>query len=253
MDQKKRVLFSIAVILLIFAALFVSFGRSLFNIHTPAVVLPQIESSQLGTSGTPGVNRPSSDHLVSVSTQTVQRVIATLDRSVSYYREVTIEQFWEGGSSSHTVQTWIDRDWSLIRQLLPSNVIRQDLIGPEQSYYWYENSNRYETLPTSELAADLAQRIPTYETVLDLEPSSLLSATYQLKGTLPCIYVQAQDSESNHIRHFWISVDSGLLEFAEVYQNDQLIYRMSVSSPLQSPCPSSVSFQLPDGTVLHDP
>ena len=42
MDQKNRVVFSAAVILLIFAALLISFGRIFFNTHTPDVVLPQV-------------------------------------------------------------------------------------------------------------------------------------------------------------------------------------------------------------------
>ena len=51
MDQKNRVVFSAAVILLIFAALLISFGRIFFNTHTPDVVLPQVSDSAPGSSG----------------------------------------------------------------------------------------------------------------------------------------------------------------------------------------------------------
>lgn len=252
MDQKNRAIFSIAVILLIFAALLVSFGRIFFNTHTPDVVLPPVGETQQGTSGAPGQSGSSAQQLVSVTPQTVQSVIATLNRADSYYRELYIEQFWSGNSSSYTVQTWVDRDWSLVRQLLPSNAVRHDLIGPEISYYWYEGSTQYESAPAVDRAADLAQRIPTYETVLDLDQTSIVTAGYELKEDLPCVYVQALDADSNNIKHFWVSVDSGLLVCAELYREDALLYRMSALSPIQSPCPASASFRLPDGTVLHE-
>ena len=253
MNQKNRVVFSAAVILLIFAALLISFGRIFFNTHTPAVVLPQVSESVSSTPGSSAQSPQSSVQTVSVTVQTVQSVIATLDRSDSYYREVTIEQFWTGGSSSGTVQVWVDQGWTLVRQLLPSNAVRQDLIGPESAYYWYQGSSQYERIPAQEHAADLAQRLPTYETVLDLPAASITDAGYERKGEIPCIYVQSVDSASNNVKKYWVSVDNGLLVCAELYQEDMLLYRMSALAPIQSPCPASASFQLPDGTVLHDP
>jgi len=253
MDQRKRTLFSLAVILLIFAALLIGFGRVLFNTNTPDVALPYLGGTEPDSSGTPGQSDSDSQQLVTVTTQTVQSVIATLDRADSYYREMTIEQFWSGTGSGSTVQTWVDRDWTLVRQLLPSNAVRQDLIGPETGYYWYEGSAEYLTAPAARHAADLAQRIPTYETVLELDPSAIVSADYALKGDIPCIYVQSVDDVSGSVRHFWVSVDSGLLVSAELYREEALVYRMTALSPIQSPCPPSAAFRLPDGTILHEP
>lgn len=252
MDQKNRAIFSIAVITLIFAALLISFGRIFFNTYTPDVALPEVGETEPGSSGAPGQSDSDRQPLVSVTTQTVQSVIATLDRADSYYRELTVEQFWSGGSSSSVVQTWVDQDWSLVRQLLPNNAVRQDLVGPESAWYWYEGSSEYLTAPAAEHTADLAQRIPTYETVLELDQSAIVSAGYELKGDIPCIYVQSLDEVSGSLKHFWVSVDSGLLVCAELYREDTLLYRMSALSPIQSPCPASAAFQLPDGTVLHE-
>ena len=253
MDQKNRVVFSAAVILLIFAALLISFGRIFFNTHTPDVVLPHVGESSSDTPGAPSQSGQNSGQQVAVTVQTVQNVIATLDRTDSYYRELTVEQFWTGGSSTGTVQVWVDQNWCLVRRLLPSNVVRQDLIGPERAYYWYEGSSRYETAPADQLSADLAQRLPTYETVLELPLLSITGAGYELMGDIPCIYVQSLDEVSGNIKNYWVSVDSGLLVCAEIYRKDMLIYRMSALSPIQSPCPTSAAFQLPDGTPLHDP
>lgn len=252
MDQKNRVVFSVAVILLIFAALLISFGRIFFNTHTPDVVLPPVTDSSSDSSGNGGSSGLDHGQQVSVTVQTVQSVIATLDRTDSYYRELSMEQFWTGGSSTSTVQVWADQDYTLVRQLLPNNAVRQDLIAPETSYYWYEGSSRYESIPSTEHSADLAQRLPTYETVLALDSRSITGAGYELMGDIPCIYVQSVDGTSGNTKNYWVSVDSGLLVCAELYHRDTLIYRMSALSPIQSPCPASAAFQLPDGTLLHN-
>lgn len=253
MEQKNRAFFSLAVILLIFCALLVSFGRSLFRLDTPDVVLPNVDASSSGELGTPGQSAPLSDQAVAVTPKTVQSVIATLERSDSYYREMNIEQYWQDGSDSTTVQVWVDGDWSHIRQLLPNGASRHDLVGPETVYYWYDGSSRYVSAPADAFSADLAQRLPTYETVLALAPESIRSAGYELLQDVPCVFVESIHEELSVTKRYWISVDSGLLICAEIQREDTLLYRMTAFTPIQSPCPASASFELPDGTALHIP
>lgn len=252
MDQKNRVIFSMAVILLIFAALIISFGRSLFRTETPNVSLPALDIAAPDSPGQSGQEDADPEQLVAVTPQTVQSVIATLARTDSYYREVTIERFWTGGASSTTAQVWLDQDWSHIRQQLPSGSVRHDLVGPDTVYYWYDGSSRYRKSSTDEYSADLAQYVPTYETVLDLDPASITAAGYELKNEVPCIYVESVDEHSANLKQYWVSVDNGLLVCAELRREDEVCYRMSAAA-IQSPCPASASFQLPDGTVLHTP
>lgn len=113
-----------------------------------------------------------------VTPQTVQSVIRTLERSTSYYWELTVETFWTGGSSATSVQTWVDGGWSHTRQVLPSGLIRHDLISEDTVYYWYEGSSDYLTAPAEGGSADLAQHIPTYETVLDADPEQITGTGY---------------------------------------------------------------------------
>ena len=44
MEPKNRLLIAIAVIVLIAAAMFTSFGRSLFALNTPSVELPSLDT-----------------------------------------------------------------------------------------------------------------------------------------------------------------------------------------------------------------
>ena len=178
-------------------------------------------------------------------------MVATLARPSSSYRELTVETFWTGGSSSSQVQVWTDGGWSHSRQAMPSGVIRHDLTDGETLYYWYEGTQQYKSAPADEQSSDLAQHIPTYETVMELEPSEITAAGYENRGDMPCVYVEVQPSRSKQIQRFWVSVDSGLLISAETEENGQLVYRMTAYSPVQSPCPADGSFSLPDGEVLH--
>ena len=249
MTSKNRLFIVAAIILLMGVAMFASLGRSLFTLRTPEVVLP---SSSAGTGRISGSSDPGQNYQrVEVTTETVAGVVATLSRPASYYRELTVETFWEGGSSASQVQVWADGAWSHSRQTLPSGVTRHDLTDGETLYYWYEGTQQYAQAPADERSSDLAQHIPTYEAVLELEPEEILSAGYEAHGDLPCILAEVRPAGSRQLQRFWISVDSGLLVSAEAEEAGQVVYRMSAYAPVQSPCPGDASFALPDGTVLH--
>jgi hypothetical protein len=251
LEQKNRLLIAIAVICLLAGAMFTSFGRTLLALNTPSVVLP---------GGTDAIDGPASSGMqsaagqyqrVEVTPATVQAVIATLDRLDSYSRELTVETFWEGGSSTLAVQMWTDGGWTSICQTLPSGVTRYDLVGDGTVYYWYSGSQQYKTAPADELSPDLAQRIPTYETVLALDPDTITAADYQLLDDQSCIYVEVQQDHTALLERYWVSVDSGLLVAAEAEQAGETVYRLTADTHLTVPCPASAPFTLPNGTVVH--
>lgn len=250
MEQKNRKFIVIAIIALISVALVASFGRSLFTLNTPSVILPSSSSepddSSIDSSQTSQYQR------VEVTTQTVVSVVATLTRPESFYRELTVDTFWgEAGSSSTQVQVWADGGWTHCRQVRPSGVIRHDLTGDETWYYWYENSTQYQTAPADERSPDLVQHIPTYEDVLALDAKDIIAASYENRSGLPCIYVEVRSEDSDLRQRYWVSTDNGLLISAETLDGERVVYRMSAYSPVQSPCPNDGRFTLPDGSVLH--
>lgn len=249
MEQKNRLVIVVAIVALIVGAICASFGRVLFAANTPDVILP---SSSAGPGDISGTVDPGQEYQrVEVTAQTVTGVVATLARPSSYYRELTVETFWTGGSSSAQVQVWTDGGWSHSVQTLPSGAVRHDLTGGDTLYYWYNGSQQYVTAPADEKSSDLAQHIPTYETVLELDPEEITAAGYELRGDLPCILVEVRRLESQLLQRFWINVNNGLLVSAESEQDGQLVYRMTAYTPVQSPCPSDGRFSLPDGQVLH--
>ena len=243
MEPKNRQLIAIAVIVLIVVAFLTSFGRSLFVLNTPSVILPGPGGGDSAGSGSAGSQPPANlFQVVEITPETVQDVIAnTLSRSTSYYRELTVETFWSGGSSSAFVQTWVNDGWCHSRQALPSGAVRHDLVGPDTQYFWYEGSSQWQSVPADSLSSDLSQRLPTYETVLALDPDSITDAGYELYDEQPCVYVETQSE--NRLERFWIDIDSGLLTAAESESDGVLTYRMTAYPP--QPCPADATFEPP--------
>ncbi|MCI8870834.1 MAG: hypothetical protein HFF39_09905 [Lawsonibacter sp.] len=256
MEQKNRLIITGIVTVLIAFAIFASFGRRWFAADLPEIVLPSPDASHGPSSGDTSSQTPS-DQLqrVEVTPETVQSVIAALSRQTSYYRELTVETYLEDGASvSSAVQVWADGGWTRTIQPLPSGLIRHDLIGEELVYYWYAGDESWRTAPADRVSADIAQHIPTYETVLHLPAAAITATGYEQRGELHCIYVQVQSPVAGYEERYWVSVDSGLLVGAESLEDGVLVYSMSALTPAESLNPADEGiFSLPDGTVLHIP
>lgn len=249
MDQKSRTRIAVLVSLIIVAAVFASFGYTLLSVRTPPVVLPTVAPD--GSTAPPGVPDDGQMLRVEVTRETVQAVIASLDREGSYYRQLTAETFWEGGSGSVSVQAWADGGYTLVRCALSSGQVRCTLETEDALYYWYDGDDSWRTAPAGSLSADLAQRIPTYEDVLELPLEAISGAGYGEREEQLCIYVETVVDALGYVERYWVSVESGLLIAAETLKGEETVYSMTAYVPLQTPCPAGTIFALPDGTVLH--
>ena len=109
--MSKRSKFIIILLLVLTAAVIVwaLFGMDQ-GVETPPVELPTAEPTD-GSSGPGG----GEEDVVALTPDTVQAVISMLTRADSYSRTVTVEDFWDGGSSSTELKVWEDHGRSLIR------------------------------------------------------------------------------------------------------------------------------------------
>ena len=208
---------------------FSAFGLSLFS-DTPSVVLPEptsSEDSQPVESGSPDPVGSAAIIQVDVTVDTVQAVIATLERTESYQRALTVETFCEGGSSLTSVYVWAED--GRIRQDIKREgaELRHVIIKGDTVYVWYGSAEKYYTGVLGEFSSDGEQGIPTYEDVLALEKTALTAAGYVEKDGFSCIYVEAKDSTTGYVRRYWVDVGTGLLVFAETDREGTLLYRMS--------------------------
>lgn len=250
MSQKNRTRLAVLIALIVVAAVFGSFTFTIFSSKTPHIVLPDLlpDRSQGDVSDTPN------DHVqrVDVTVSTVQAVIASLERAGSYYRQLSAQTFWEGGSGTFSAQAWADDGFTYVRSAMPSGQTRYSLSAPDGTvYYWYGGSSVWRTAPADSLSADLSQRIPTYEDVLALDREHISDAGYDAYGEHPCIYVETLQDQFGYVERYWVSTDSGLLVAAQTLKDDKVVYSVNATAPIQTPCPTDAVFTLPDGTVLH--
>lgn len=250
MERRKRTLFAVLIATIIVVAVFSSFAINLFGRDTYQIKLPDLSGN--GEPGQSGGDIGANGQFVrvEVTPKTVQSVIATLARPQSYYREITIE-LWAGESSSvTTAQVWVDGGWTRSDVTSPSGMVQHNLVGEDTRWLWYDSDDSVVSFPADQAVADLVQRIPTYEDVLELPENEITDTGYEDYGGLECVFVEVKQEELNSSERYWIAVSSGLLVAAERVKGGQVVYRMTALS-IESPAPLSSSFALPDGTELH--
>lgn len=249
MEPNKRLFIAFSITTILMLALFTSIGRSLLSLSTPSVTLPSVSASS-------GDSTQQSDgnalYRIDITPNTVQSVISSLNTDTSYYRTLTTTLFWSDNpedSVETTVEIWYHEGISHVEKLLPSGMIRHDMMTEDTVYYWYQGYTDYLSKPAEVYASDLAQSIPSYQTVLNLGVDSIQEASYQYKEGIPCIFVSATPAPLFYTERYWISTETGLLVAAETYEGSKLIYRMEGFDDI-SHLPQGRSFTLPDGTML---
>lgn len=251
--SQKVIILIIAVVIII--GLMGSFGKNFLSGGTPTVQLADLSQSDAAGDGTSADAEDSPESVsVDVTCETVQAVIETISRPESYSRELKVELFWqedgETNSVSNTVRTWVDGGYTKTVVQLSGGIVRNSLITPDAVYSWYGTDRRDYQAAAEPGADDLAQNIPTYEDVLQLDPDDITQAGYVRKDGKDCIFVEEQVDSLGYLERYWIETASGLLTAAETEKDGVLTYRMTEQS-IATPVPDGTAFALPDGTVLH--
>lgn len=242
MEQKNRTILVVAIAVTVLAAVFVSLILPTLTNRPPEVVLPSVEQDVAGTEG-------KEFFPVEVTPDTVQEVIASLSRPESYYRQLTIGLYWDGGSGGTQVEIWADGEY-VRTAVSDADVTQYRLVGDGKLRLWYAGDKTWREMRTQTGTADLAQRIPTYEDVLALDPEKITSAAYEQKNDKSCIFVEVANGQDG-VDRYWIDTASGLLSAAESSAGDMITYEMT-EIQLTTPLSAGVTFVLPDGTDLHE-
>lgn len=243
MERHNRNILVALIAVVIVAAVFSSFGLSLFAGPTPQIVLP----TPVPTGEEPGKDDQEGGIRVEVSPDTVQSVIAALDRQESYSRVVT--STLEGATVATSV--WVDGEWTRADMILPTGRVAHTIVGDGRVWRWYDNDPTTVTWEADGDSVDIeGQRIPTYEDVLELDKSLITAAGYEEKNGYACVYVQADVPELDQRERYWVSADNGLLVAAETETGGEVVYSMASNAP-EIPVSAQASFALPDGTLLH--
>lgn len=251
MEDKKRTVMAVVIVAVVALAVLYSFCLNLFA-PTPRLELADPDAVQSTGPAGQQSGRPGGE-VVEVTPRTVQSLIASLTRYESYRRTVSVEYYAVDGSSLGAVsaQVWADGGWTRCSAALGSGAVENTVVGDGRLWLWYDKDRVYSG-PADGRAADLSQRLPTYEDVLELDKDDITAAGYEEKDGQSCVYVEAKTPFDNTER-YWVSVDSGLLVAAETERDGAVVYAMSardVVSPLDQ---TDGIFTLPDGTELYEP
>lgn len=251
MEDKKRTIMAVVIIAVVVLAVLYSFFFNLFA-PTPHLELPDPDAAQ-SLDPVAQESGQSMGVVVEVTPQTVQSLIASLERYESYRRTVTVNYFSSGQPVGEvTAQIWADGGWTRSSALLSSGSVENAVVGEGLLWLWYDSGPQIYSGPAAERAADLTQRLPTYEDVLEMDKGDISAAGYEERDGQPCVYVEAAGALDS-VERFWVSVNSGLLVAAETEKGGEVVYSMTardVVSPLDQ---RAGIFVLPDGRVLHDP
>ena len=196
MDQKNRTILVIAIAVTVVAAVFVSIVLPAITGRAPQVTLPNVNQE---TEGESQAFLP-----VEVTPETVQTVISSLSRPDSYYRELTVTLFWEGGESAEQVEIWADGGY--VRTTIATGGTVQYRVGwgRGNSASGMRETKRGRKPKLGDGTADLAQRIPTYEDVLDLDTQQITAANYEEKNGKDCIFIEVEGVQGV-VDRYWIA------------------------------------------------
>lgn len=238
MSKRSKFIIILLIVLTAAVILYAIFGMGR-GVETPPVELPDAAPTETASSP-----EPSGHDVAELSPETVQSVIELLSRADSYSRTVTIEDFWDGGSSETKLSVWADNSMTRIRIELADGA-KNILLRDAKLYIWYDNSTGlYESNVMSGSEADEWLRSINYEELLGLPVENILSAGYEQYMGESCILVEYVSGELGYRSLVYISVSNGLLMGAETYDGETLIYRMS-STELSLASPDESMFSLP--------
>lgn len=170
-----------------------------------------------------------------VNNRTVQSVIASLERPDSYIRSIEIKKYWEGGEARYLVDVYTLEDKTRLAIAHEGYETQNILINSDKVYIWYNNESDYLELNRWEeeelfQIADSFQMIDTYEDVIELNRDNIVDSGYRERDGRYYIYVQTEDELFGYTSEYFISTETGLLEFAEKKDGEFTIYKMGVNN-----------------------
>ena len=243
MNKKQMPVFAAAMgIILMFVVIFVA-QRT--HHRSGTIVLPQ-RQTESGESDTQAGGSDAFNE-VRVTPSTVQLAISTLSRPSVYSRTQTVETFWSGGSGSQSYSVAVSSGKTRIDHQLSDGGVCHMLVSGNQAAVWYDEETTWTMLRAEQFSADIAQRMPTYETVVSPPGASITTADYRDLDGSGCIYVETAADEAGYHDAYWVSVDSGLLVRAERFCRGELVYRFTASD-VSAEQPEESLFRLPDGS-----
>lgn len=193
----------------------------------------------------------SETNFAEVTKENVGKIIRqTLSRPSSYVQTLS-ERVYDGERSiARTVEIRTLGEVSHIT-VTENGMGKNILSDGKTAYIWYAGDTRNVrevTLPQG-VSTDSLSGVPSYETVADLKPQSILEAEYLTKGkNSPSLLVVTAENGNTQ---YYIDLSSGLLKKAEKTEGDAIYYSLEqtgLSFPEPTDSAQLNAMKLPNGS-----
>jgi hypothetical protein len=195
----------------------------------PVISLPSPSSDVGGTDS----------GLVTVNCETVQTVIAYLSRCEAYSREYTVTNYCQGDSAQSDVKVWQSGENTRIT-IKQDDISKNILFRDSTVYIWYDDDPSAVFSSSTDgydlQSLDRSSRLVLYEDLLSADSEQIIDAGYVENSGENCIFAEYMSEDSYYVNRVYVSVSTGLLVAAEVYEGEVLTYSMeTVSTNLATP------------------
>lgn len=227
MNKKKPPFFLLpAFIVLLVVTLSVVVGRILQSADMPSVVLPP----PMPSGGTFGLGGDGIEFLdEAIEPETLSALLQNINRAPQYFHEFLADEFSDDGNSSTIYKIWYNgSDYKIIEEK-PGSPAKHMLIKDNTSTVWYSDNikARYKGTPPAAGIAELFQGIATYDQLITLSPEQIISAEFANYQGSAGMYIEYIQGGFGYIHKIYVSIDSGLILSAEIFDGEILIYSMS--------------------------
>jgi len=178
----------------------VLFGLWLLLPYPNKIAIELANTEPIATTPAGGGTGSYSQNAIAVSVENVQSVIATLERPGSYSADYIVTLFWETGSQEFPITLSVDTD----------------AVNINGTTYTQQEVQSRDTL----------SMLPTYEDVLEIDVGKITDASYAIYNDEAYITVSFYGLMYRH--EYYISIKSGILEYARKYDGETLVYSADI-------------------------
>lgn len=185
---------------------------------------------------------------VVITPENVQAVIAVLARAPGYTQTVSSTLYYNGTSSTQTVNQYVLGDVCRTDVLHAGGAVAECYLRAGESFYAWENgSTSVFRGAAGDFSADSMAMLPDWQTVTALPAESITAAESAAVDGEPTLCVSTE--QGSKTAEYEISAISGLLRAARYYTDGELTREIRVSGVSMDE-PDRARFTLPSGTSV---
>lgn len=244
--KKRSTVALIAAMFVVAVGVFISFFLSSSQNDSYQITLPGQGSAEIDTSHEIGSNNRDQLQTITVDAGNIQSVVASLQRPDAYHCELSMVYYYRDLQTTLKSELWKSPKATRVTQFTAQGEPEQQVLLTNEWVYLWGTETTYSRYARQQNDADLYSRIPSYEDLIQMDPSRILSGELcEVDGAL-CLYAKSQDTLTGEIEEWYILVENGLLLQASGSLEGKRTYTCSMTS-LELVSPEQAMFLLPDG------